>query len=178
MSSAVILRTVSSMGLSLKFVRAGARGRSDYSRVRGGKLRHLLAPEPLRRKVSALAHGPELRPDDAGGDPFAPREGAKPAIRRSDDPLAVADRSHSLLDAARNHFRMFDEIAGRLDHARDQDHVLRERMLLEGRIFMLVARVGELDRQRPGPGLVENREHLRERDVVDVRTFPVAPADV
>ena len=65
-----------------------------------------------------------------------------------------------------------------LDHARDQDLVLRERMRLERRIFVLVARVGELDRQRARGRLVEHRQHLGERDVIDMRAFPVAPADV
>ena len=48
-----------------------------------------------------------------------------------------------------------------LDHARDQDLVLRKRMRLERRVFVLVARIGELDRQRARGRLVEHRQHFR-----------------
>ncbi len=90
----------------------------------------------------------ELQPHDAGRDPFAAGEGAEAAVGRGDDALAVADGRDRFLDAARDHFRVLDEVRGGLDHAGDQDHVLRQRVLLERRVFVRVARVGELDRQR------------------------------
>ena len=49
---------------------------------------------------------------------------------------------------------------------------------LQRRIFVLAARVGELDAQAADIGLVKGRQQRLEADVVDVRTFPVAPADV
>ena len=43
---------------------------------------------------------------------------------------------------------------------------------------MRVPRIGELDRQRADLGLIERRQDLFERDVVDVRPFPIAVADM
>src|SRR5262249_4796611 len=103
----------------------------------------LLAPQPLRRKVRASAQRLELFPDYRRCDPFAAREGSKAAIGRRDHALAVADCRHRLLDAARDHFGVLYDIARRLDHTRDQHLVLRQRMLLERCIFVLVARIGE-----------------------------------
>ena len=133
------------------------------------------APRRCRRPARIDS---QLEPHRRLDHPFAVGEGAEAAIGRGDHALAVADRAHRLLDAARHHFRVLDEIAGGLDHARDQQHVLRQRMLLERGVFVRVARIGELDRQRADLGLVERRQNLAQRDVVDVRAFPVAVADM
>ena len=63
-------------------------------------------------------------------------------------------------------------------HARNKDHVLRKRYFLQCIVFVGMARVGELDRERADFRLIKRRQNLRERDVVDVRAFPVAVADV
>ena len=103
-----------------------------------------------------------------------PKPQSVDAITRSRSPTAA----HRFLDAARHHFRMLDEIAGGLHHAGDQQHVLRQRMFLERLVFMRVARIGELDRQRADLGLIERRQNGGERHVVDMRAFPVAVADM
>ena len=142
----------------------------------GTRIGDLLPPQPCRREIRALADRRELEPDDRLDHPFAVGEGAEAAVGGRDDALAVADRRHRLGDAARDHLRMLDEIAGGLDHAGDEDHVLGERHLPERIVFVRMARVGELDRERADPRLIERRQNLRERDVVDVRAFPVAVA--
>ena len=73
---------------------------------------------------------------------------------------------------------MFDEVSGSLDHAGDEDHVLGERHALERRIFVGVARIGKLDRQRADVRLVEGGEDFLQRDVVDVRAFPISITNV
>ena len=110
--------------------------------------------------------------------PFAAREGTETAIGRGDDALAVADRRYRLFDPPRHHFRVLDEIAGRLHDAGDEDHVLGERHALQRRVFVRVPRIGELDRQRADFGLIERRQNLFERDIVDVRPFPIAVTDM
>ncbi len=51
-------------------------------------------------------------------------------------------------------------------------------MLPERGVLMGVSRVGEFDRERADVGPVERRQDAGERDVVDVRAFPVAIADM
>ena len=130
-------------------------------------------------RSAPCAQGFELRPHDRGRDPFAPRKGAEAAIGRRDDALAVADRRDRLLDAAAR------PLPGARRNCWSNSITPGIRIMsfgngccLERRVFVLVARIGELDRERAGVGLVEHRQHLRERDVVDVRAFPVAPADM
>ena len=103
-----------------------------------------------------------------------PKPQSLEAMTRSRSPIV----GHRLLDAARHHFGMLDEIAGGLDHAGNEDHVLGKRHALERRIFVGVARIGELDRQRADLGLIERRQDFLQRDVVDVRAFPVAVTDM
>src|SRR5215217_2712658 len=127
MSSAVILRTVSSIRELLGV--SGAARSARYSRSGD-----LFAPKPPRRKVGAVAQGFQLRPYDRCRDPLAPSECAEAAVGRRDDALAIADGRDRLLDAARDHFRMLDEIRCRLDHAGNQDLVLGEWVLFERRV--------------------------------------------
>ena len=65
-----------------------------------------------------------------------------------------------------------------LHDAGDEDHVLGERHALQRRVFVRVPRIGELDRQRADFGLIERRQNLFERDIVDVRPFPIAVTDM
>src|SRR5712691_5700443 len=107
MSSALILRTVSSMAVSLGFLVAGTRRRgrqyspSLASRASGARrvdLGRALAPQPPRGDVGALANRFELKPYRRLDHPFALGEGAEAAIGRGDHALAVADGRNRLLD--------------------------------------------------------------------------------
>ena len=51
-------------------------------------------------------------------------------------------------------------------------------MLLQRRVFVLAARIGELDGESADVGLIKYRQQRLEPDVVDVRSFPIAPADM
>src|SRR5215475_12232201 len=93
----------------------------------------LFAPQPRRGNVGAGADRFELEPDHRFDHPFAPREGAEAAIGRGNDAFAVADGRHRFLDAPRHYFGVLDEIAGRLDNARNKNHVARKRHSLERR---------------------------------------------
>ena len=51
-------------------------------------------------------------------------------------------------------------------------------LLPQRRVFVLVPRIGELDAERADLGAIEQGQQPREREIVGVRAFPVAPADV
>ena len=106
----------------------------------------------------------------------APRS-AKAAVDACDHALA-ADDVGVAADALRHQPRMLDEVGGGIDHAGDQDLVVRDRDLLQVLPFVIVARVGGLDADRLRPRLEGEVDDLGERQVVIVRTFVIAPADV
>ena len=136
-------------------------------------------PHSLAEAISAPWRiAAEFQPHSRLDHPFAIGEGAEAAIGRRDDTLAVANRTHGFLNASRHHFRMLDEIAGGFHHARDQQHVFRQRMFLQRIVFVGMARVGEFDRQRADLRLIERRQNRRQRNIVNVRAFPVAVTDV
>src|SRR5690349_9917975 len=134
---------------SWRLLDARLRGHDNVSR------RALLSPQSRRGDVGALAQRLELEPHRRLDHPFAIGEGAEAAIGGGNHALALADRGDRFLDAARHDFRMLDEIRSGLDHARHQQHVLGQRVLLERRVFVRVARVGELDRQRADLRLIQ-----------------------
>ena len=105
-----------------------------------GSRRALAPPQPCRGNIGAVADRLELEPHHRFDYPFAARESAETAISRGDDALAVADGGHRLFDPPRHHLRMLDEIARRLHHAGDEDHVFRKRHALERRIFVRMAK--------------------------------------
>jgi hypothetical protein len=125
-----------------------------------------------------LAAGLQLRPHHVLGNPFPSSEGAEAAIATCYHAFAVADRPSRCLDALRHDFWVLNEIALAIDHARQQDHVVGKPVAAQGRRLVLATRIGEFDAQAPNIGLIEHREQQVERDVVDVRAFPVAPADM
>jgi hypothetical protein len=71
---------------------------------------------------------------------------------------------------------MLDEIRLGIDDARQQQELVRQVGLLERGIFVLMARVGELDRERANLGPGQHRQDVGQRHVVDVRPVVVAPA--
>src|SRR5580692_5877829 len=110
-----------------------------------GLRRRLLPPQARGSDIRALAQGLELQPDDILGNPFPARESAKTAVNARNNPLAVADRRHRGLDALCDDFRMLNQVDLGIDHARNEDHVVGEFMLLQRGVFVLAARVSELD---------------------------------
>src|SRR6476620_11438732 len=115
------------------------------TRTQRDALSHLLPPQPCRGDVRTLADRLELEPDHRLDHPLALGKRAETAVGRGDHPFAVADRSDRLLDPPRHHLGMLDEVRGGFDHARNEQHVRRQRMLFQRGVFMGVARIGELD---------------------------------
>src|SRR5206468_11352818 len=124
----------------------------------------------------SVAEGLELEPHGRLDDPFAAGEGPKTAVRAGNDPLAIPDNSYGVQEPARNHFRMLDDIRGRVDDAWQKHHVVRKRILPQSLIFMLVPRIGELDTQPAGVRLIQDRQDPLKRNVVNVRPILVTPA--
>ena len=73
---------------------------------------------------------------------------------------------------------MLYEIALGIDHTWDNGHVLGRLVRLERGGLVLTARVGELEADRADIRLIKRRQHHLHRHVVDMRPFPVAPADM
>src|SRR5262249_21675369 len=92
--------------------------------------RYFLAPKSCRGNVGALTDRGKLQPDHGLDHPFALGESTEAAVGRSDHTLAFTDRAYRLLDTARHHLRMLDEVAGGFHHARDQQHVFRQWIFL------------------------------------------------
>src|SRR5208282_6863243 len=119
-------------GCNSPFLRTAAPLGRDDSRVAPGNAaiclsaRGFPAPQPRRSNIGAVTDRLELEPDHRLDHPFPPGEGSEAAIGRGDNALTIADRRHGLLDAACDYFRVLDEVAGGLDHAGDEDHVLGE----------------------------------------------------
>jgi hypothetical protein len=73
---------------------------------------------------------------------------------------------------------MFDDVALRIDHAVDQDQFVGQLVLAQRRRFVLTARIGEFESERADIRLVKRRQDDLHCDVVDVRPFPVSPANM
>jgi len=100
----------------------------------------------------------------------------KPQSRAGDHTLAVSHGRYRLLEPPRDYFWVLHNIGGGVDHARQQHHVGGQRIPAYGLVFMLMARVGELDAERADVGLVEHRQDQLEGDIVNVRPVPVGPS--
>src|SRR5215831_92522 len=101
----------------------------------------LPAPQPSGRDVGTLAACLQLRPHHVLGNPFPPCEGTETAITARNHAFAVANRPSRRLDALRHDFRVLDEITLRVDHTRQQDHMVWEPVAAQGRYFVLATRI-------------------------------------
>ena len=138
-----------------------------------------LFPHSLREAISAPSRSDFSFSHTTGSTTHSrlvkvPKPQSVDAITRSRSPTAATASSIR----ARHDFRMLDEIAGGFDHAGQQHHMRGQRMFLERGIFMRMARIGELNGQRADIRGVERRQNLLQRDVVDMRAFPVAVTDM
>ena len=107
-----------------------------------------------------------------------PAEVSNPQSVAGDDPARVADGRGNALDAFGDDLLVLDVVARGVDDAGHEDHAVGEGMAREARVLVGVA--GVRHRQHEGTDLsrVEQRKDVVERDVVGVRSFVVAPADV
>ena len=102
----------------------------------------------MRREVGARAHRAQLRPHDFLCDFPESRRSLEAAIGPRHHPPRIADRIGRALQPLGDNLVMLDVIGLRIDHARHQAHVLRQRELLEASVFVLMPRVGRLQHQR------------------------------
>ena len=134
------------------------------------------SPQAARRDISAVATRSQLRPDEIFGDIFAAcEEKAEATIGAGDNPLAVTDSVDGFADTIGNHLGMFDVVRSRVDHARQQDEIHRQRVPAECCVSVLAVRIGKLETQRADARSVQHGESVLERHVVDVLFFPIPP---
>jgi hypothetical protein len=88
---------------------------------------------------------------------FPARERAEATIRTGNDAFPISDRGNRCLDALRDDLWVLDEIAFRVDHPRQQDHVVGQFVSVQRPRFVLTARIGEFDTESTDGGLVQNR---------------------
>src|SRR3954467_3134728 len=134
-------------------------------------------PELLAGKAGAVDQRFELRPHDLrmhAGEIGHLREAA---VRACDHVLAP-DEAGQPDDALGDEFGMLDDVGGVTDHAGNQRRILRQLELFPQSPFMLVARIGELDRVSAGAYLQHEVGDILERDVGRVRAGPTSPADM
>ena len=73
---------------------------------------------------------------------------------------------------------MLHDVAVALNHAGQKQHVIGQFVPAQRFQFVLMARIAELDAERADVGLIEHGQDKVERDVVEMRAVPVAPAAV
>src|SRR5262245_54233609 len=82
------------------------------------------------------------------------------------------------LDALSHQFGMLHEIGHGVDYAGDHHLVRRQLDLLEDLPFMLMARIARLQHDSRGTRLEYDRDYLLELDIVMMRPFIIAPAQM
>src|SRR5438445_7122140 len=126
-------------------------------------------PELFGSQPRALGHRLELGPGDLGLDLVdRSREGREPAVGARHHALAPDDLrvAHEPLG---DQLGMLDEVGRRVEHAGNDEPVVRQLHVLEHDPLVLVTRVGALEGQGLRPRLERDREDLLEGDVAVVR---------
>ena len=95
-----------------------------------------------------------------------------------DHAFAVADRADRFLDAVGDHLGMLDVVHRGIDDARDQHDIVRQGDAAQRGIFVLVARIGEFDRERTDAGRADHGQDVDQRHIAVVRAVVVPPAHV
>ena len=121
-------------------------------------LSRLLAPKRIRGYARPFGHGSELVPNYFRRDVLSACKSLETTIGAGDDALFVSDSGHRLAQTLGDHLR----VPG-------IEHVCGQRMLFERLVLVLMARIGELDRQGAEVRAVELRQDRRHDDVAYVR---------
>jgi len=100
--------------------------------------------------LCALGHRRQFGPHNVGIDGCLADPGAEATIAGGDD-VVTADEVGVAGDALRDQLRVLNEIRFRLDDPGNNDLALRQLDLLEQGLFMRVARVRGLERDRRRP---------------------------
>src|SRR5262249_1391749 len=84
-----------------------------------------LAPETSAGDGSTFDQRPQLRPHHTLGHEVPSSVGTKATIRTGNHPAPIPHGVDGLAEAIGHHFRMFDIVSGRIDHARQEEHRVR-----------------------------------------------------
>ena len=84
-----------------------------------------MLPKAAGGDIRTFAEGFQLQPDGRFNDPFPAGKRPETAVGTGNHPFPITDGCNSFLNAARDNFRMLDDVAGGLDTARDEDHMAR-----------------------------------------------------
>src|SRR4051812_23861513 len=130
----------------------------------------LRSPRPKVRagKAGAFDQRFELRPHDLRMHAGKVGHLREAAVRACDHVLAP-DEAGQPDDALGDEFGMLDDVGGVADHAGNQHRILRQLELFPQSPFMLVPRIGELDRVSARAYLQHEVGDILERDVRHVR---------
>src|SRR6266851_7500618 len=101
------------------------------------------APEPGTSEIGSFLQGTELCPHDAFGDHLVPGAGAKATVHPGDHSAPIPDSLNRLHDPVGHDFRMLDVIRLRINDTWDQKHGVRETILLEYFVFVLMSGIGQ-----------------------------------
>src|SRR5579862_3325993 len=130
-------------------------------------------PQDLRRAAGTLRHRREFGPADR----LVPDPGAEPAIGAGQHVLA-ADETGIAHQPLGHQIGVLDEVGAVADNAGNEDRAVGQLDLLEDAPFVLVARVGGLDRIAAGVDAEDQVDDVAQRNVVMVRPVKAAPADM
>jgi len=134
-------------------------------------------PEPRRRARRALDERAELLVRDARIDPAQAGKRAEAAVRACEHALAPHDVGE-LDELLRDQLGVLDVVRRRRDAARDQDLVVGQMRVAPHGPLVPMSRVRGLEQNARGLRSQHDRQDLLERDVVVMRSFVVAPANV
>src|SRR6185436_5186658 len=109
-------------------------------------------------------------------DPLPAHEGAEPTIYTRNDPLPIANGGDHRLNSLSHDLRMFNHVALRIDYTCYQSPIVRQLVLTDCGVLVLLARTTELEAERPDLRLIQSGQDDLHGHVVHMRTFPVAPA--
>src|SRR3989475_1949474 len=155
----------------------GALERSGSSRGRSNPSAHP-APESGAREGGAVPERAKLRPDRALGHELRAGEGPEPTIHGRDHTARVAHRVDGLKDPVGHDFGMLDEVRGRVDDPGQEQHRVGQGVPPEHLVLVRVTGIRQLERERPDPRPIDERQDRLQGDVGGVRAVVVAPADV
>src|SRR6516165_9730406 len=92
------------------------------------------AKQALRCEPGAVAQARELCPNHVFRDAPPAGRGVEATVGAGENPLAIADHRGHAFDAIRDHLRVLDKISQAVDHAGNEDLILRAETLKSSEI--------------------------------------------
>src|SRR5690606_27244359 len=133
--------------------------------------------DPSISEIRACPQVRELFPCDCGIDLAVAGKGAEAAIRAGDDAI-LAHYLRKAFDALCDQFGRLDIVGTGVDQARREDAIAAEFRFGPDSPFVLVPRIGGLEQQGGWFRAQHHVDNLLQRNVVIVRAFVIAPAQM